>query len=131
MKTDYKRVAGLGSARHGTGHWWGQRLTSVAMIPLTLLFIFPFGRAVGGGREMALETYGNPFDALVAMLFIAAVFAHARQGLQVVIEDYTQGALRTALLALNTLLCAGLALAGIFALALIAIKSGLDSNGGV
>ena len=47
FRTDRQRVHGLGTAAEGTGHWWGQRLTSVALVPLTLLFLFPFARTLG------------------------------------------------------------------------------------
>jgi succinate dehydrogenase / fumarate reductase membrane anchor subunit len=120
IKTDYKRVAGLGSARDGTHHWWAQRLSSIAMVPLTLLFVFPFGRTLGGGWEAMLATYTNPWHAIVAVLFLLTGFHHLQQGLQVVIEDYVHGRAGVALLIANTLLCWGLAIAGVFAVAKIA-----------
>jgi len=61
---------------------------SIALIPLTLLFIFPFGRTLGGGHDAFVATYSNLWHALVAVLFIIAAFAHLQQGLQTVIEDY-------------------------------------------
>jgi len=120
-KTDRNRVLGLGSAHHGAGHWWSQRITSVALVPLTLLFLFPFAHALGHGHGMVLNVYGNLWNALVAVLFLAVGFWHLAQGLQVVIEDYIpQKATRTALLLLNTLLNGALAAAGILAVAKMA-----------
>ena len=57
FRTDRQRVEGLGSAKEGVGHWWTHRLTSVALVPLTLLFIFPFARALGGGYEEVRAVY--------------------------------------------------------------------------
>ena len=50
-RTDKQRVIGLGSAKDGTDHWWSQRLTAIALVPLTLLFIFPFARNLGADFE--------------------------------------------------------------------------------
>ncbi|MFN4057129.1 MAG: succinate dehydrogenase, hydrophobic membrane anchor protein [Roseinatronobacter sp.] len=119
-KTDYARVHGSGAAGEGLHHWWGQRVTSVALIPLTLLFIIPFGRALGGGHDAFVATYSNLWHALVAILFIAAAFAHLHQGLQVVIEDYVSSkAPRTAALLANTLLCWAFGVAGILSVATV------------
>ncbi len=119
-KTDYARVHGHGAAGEGVGHWWAQRVTSIALIPLMLLFIIPFGRALGGGYDAFVATYSNLWHALVAVLFIAATFAHLQQGLQVVIEDYVSGkAARTAALLVNTLLCWAIGAAGVLSVATI------------
>ena len=121
FKTSRARVSGLGAAGHGTHHWWTQRITSVALVPLTILFIIPFARALGGSHEEVLALYRHPFHALVAILFLAVGFHHLMQGLQVVIEDYVHGkGLRTVLLMGNTMLCFALGLAGVFAVLKIA-----------
>lgn len=121
FKTDLGRVAGLGSAKDGTHHWWSQRISSIALIPLTFLFVFPFARALGGTYEEMLAIYTSPFNAIVAILFVFVGFMHLMQGLQVVIEDYVHGkAARTGLLLANTLFCWALAFAGVFAIAKIA-----------
>ena len=122
--TDYARVDGLGAAREGVGHWWAQRVTSVALIPLTLLALFPFARALGAGHEAVIATYADPFNAIVAILFLAVTFRHLQQGLQVVIEDYVHGkALRTAALLANTFFCALFGLAGVFGVCRIAFAA--------
>ena len=120
-KTDFARVAGLGSAKEGTGHWWGMRVTSVALIPLTVLAVIPLAQIIGGPREAVMATYADPFNAIVAILFLAVTFRHLQQGLQVVIEDYVHGkAARTAALLGNTMFCAVFGLTGVFAVAKIA-----------
>lgn len=119
-KTDYARVHGHGAAGEGVGHWWSQRLSSVALIPLTLFFLFPFGKALGGGYEAVVATYTNWWHALVAAAFIIVSCWHLLQGLQVVIEDYVPAkGTRTALLLANTLFCWTLGAAGVFAVATI------------
>ena len=123
-RTDRQRVSGLGTAGEGTGHWWSQRITSIALIPLTLLFIFPFARSLGGDFALVRATYANPFHAIVAILFLVVTFYHLQQGLQAVIEDYIHGkAARTALLLGNMLFCWALGLAGVFAVAKIAFAA--------
>lgn len=120
-RTDRSRVTGLGSAKEGVSHWWTQRVTSVALIPLTILFLIPFVGALGSGHEQVLATYANPFNAIVAILFIGTALYHHMMGLQVVIEDYVHDKkLRTAALLGNTLICWALGLSGVFAVAKIA-----------
>jgi len=123
-RTDRARVTGLGTAGEGTAHWWSQRITSIALVPVTLLFIFPFVGALGGSYEEVRAVYQNPFNAIVAVLFIGATFLHLQQGLQVVIEDYVSSTgLRTAMLLANTLLTWVFGLTGVFAVLKIAFTA--------
>ncbi|MGG7564751.1 succinate dehydrogenase, hydrophobic membrane anchor protein [Rhodovulum sp. DZ06] len=118
FKTPRATVTGLGSAKEGVHHWWAQRVTAVALVPLTVLFVFPFGQSLGGSYEEALATYQNPFHAIIAVLFIAVAFRHMALGLQVVIEDYVHApAIRTASLLANTLLCTLFAVTGVLGVA--------------
>lgn len=127
FRTPRQRATGLGSAGHGTGHWWAQRLTSVALVPLTPLFLFPFASALGGSHAEVLALYASPWHALVAILFIGVTAHHLQGGMQVVIEDYVHGkGWRTALLLANTFACAALGAAGIFAVARIAFGAALQ-----
>jgi succinate dehydrogenase / fumarate reductase, membrane anchor subunit len=120
FKSDYSRAHGHGAAGEGLHHWWSQRVTSIALIPLTLLFIFPFGRTLGGGHEAFVATYSNLWHSLVAVLFIIAAFAHLQQGLQTVIEDYVPNKTqRTAALLVNMLLCWALGAAGVLSVATV------------
>ncbi len=114
LKTPLGRVAGLGSAKEGTGHWWAQRLTAVALIPLSFLFVVFVFAIAGADHARAVELMGNPLVAVVMLLFIVAGFYHMKLGMQVVIEDYVQheGA--------KTVLLVSLAL-GSFALGMAAI----------
>lgn len=124
FKTPKGLAAGLGSAGTGTHHWWTQRISSVALVPLTIFAIFPFARALGGEHADVLATYANPLNAIVAILFLAVTFHHLMQGLQVVIEDYVHHkGWRTGLLLGNTMFCAAFGLAGIFAVLKIAFMA--------
>ncbi len=124
FRTDRQRVDGLGSAKEGTGHFWTQRVTAIALVPLTLLFIFPFASALGTDFEAARAVYASPFNAIVAILFIGTAFYHLQLGLQVVIEDYIHDhALKTGALLANTLLTWAFGLAGVFAVARVAFSA--------
>ena len=121
-KTARGMATGLGASGTGVHHWWTTRVSSVALIPLGLLFVFPFADALGEGHAAVLEAYGNWFNAIIAVLFIAVTFYHLMLGLQVVVEDYVQHKVwRTSLLLCNTMLCTFFGLAGVFAVLKIAL----------
>lgn len=123
-KTDYARVHGLGSAGEGAHHWWMHRISSVALVPLTVLFVIPFGRALGGGYEAMLATYSSFGHALIAVLFLLTACWHLAQGAQVVIEDYVpHKPMRVTLLVVNVLFNGALAVAGILAVATILFRA--------
>lgn len=120
-KTPRGMASGLGSAGTGTHHWWQHRVSSVALIPLTILAIFPFATGLGSDHASVLATYSNPLNAIIAVLFLATAFHHLMQGLQVVIEDYVHHkGVRTLALMGNTMFCAAFGFAGIFAVLKIA-----------
>ena len=97
------------------------RVSSIALIPLTVLAIIPFAGSLGADHDDVLATYANPFNAIVAVLFLGVMFHHLMQGLQVVIEDYIHHkGWRTALLLGNGMFCAAFGFAGIFAVLKIA-----------
>jgi len=120
-KTDYGRVAGLGSAKEGVHHWWSSRLTSVALIPLSITFLWIVAPVIGEGYEAVQAALQNPIKAVLVILFILVTTRHLVEGNQVVIEDYIHGkGLRTFALIKNTLGVWALGLAAIFAVAKIA-----------
>jgi succinate dehydrogenase / fumarate reductase membrane anchor subunit len=120
-RTPRARVSGLGAAGQGTHHWWLQRISAVALLPLAVLFMVPFAGAVGGEHDAVLALYAHPFHALVAVLFIAVAFRHLALGMQVVIEDYVHAkSWRTGLLVGNSMFCFAFGLAGVFAVLKIA-----------
>ena len=88
MKSDLAKVQGLGSAKHGVGHWKIQRLSAVGMIPLILWFIPSLMLTIISGYNEAILWIQNPFNATGLILLLGTIFFHASIGLQVVIEDY-------------------------------------------
>ncbi len=96
-------------------HWWAQRLTALAIAPLAVWFVVNLLSGLLSPQLSGLSNFmGSPFSAAAMVLFIVAVFAHAKLGLQVVIEDYVHGhAKKYALLILTTFVCYGAAALGI------------------
>jgi len=88
MRTPLAKVRGLGSAKSGVHHWWHQRLTAIAMVPLVLSAIFLVFRIAGSNYNQAISLLQNPFYAAILLLLIITGFWHCMLGIQVVIEDY-------------------------------------------
>jgi len=94
LRSPLGRVRGMGSAKGGTHHWWMQRLTSIALLPLSVWLIISLARLAGADYAAALEWIGNTFNAVLLLAFLTAAFHHAAAGLQVVIEDYVRDELK-------------------------------------
>lgn len=88
LRTPLAQARGLGSAHAGVHHWWMQRLTAIALIPLTIWFVWAGIDLVGAGYIEARNFVANPVNALLFASLVIALFWHAQLGLQVVIEDY-------------------------------------------
>ena len=88
MTNPLARVRGLGSAKDGTHHWIVQRMTAVALIPLTLWFVVSLISLIGSDLVAVQSWLSSPFNAVMMILTLVAGFHHAQLGLQVVIEDY-------------------------------------------
>ncbi len=82
------RARGLGSAKEGTHHWLGQRMTAVALIPLVLWFMCSLVGLMGADLATIKDWMSSPFNAVLTACLLIAGFHHAQLGLQVVIEDY-------------------------------------------
>ncbi len=121
FRTPLSRVKGLGSAKEGTEHFWSQRLTAIALIPLVLWLAFSVASLPGMDYVAIREWLATPFNAIVMILFLIAGFYHARLGLQVVIEDYigSHGP-RTAAIIAVTFIAAALGVTGVFSVMRIA-----------
>ncbi len=91
MRTPLGKVRGLGSAKEGTGHFWYQRLSAVALVPLALFFIGLVISLHGASYAEARAALSHPFTAIVMALFVVSGVYHMRLGMQVVIEDYVHG----------------------------------------
>ncbi len=88
MRTPLKRVHALGSARSGVAHWWRQRLSAVALVPLSLWFVWLVLRLPHLDFASAHLIVATPVNALLLILFTALGFWHGHLGLQVIVEDY-------------------------------------------
>jgi succinate dehydrogenase / fumarate reductase membrane anchor subunit len=121
LRTQLGRVRGLGSAKAGSHHWWLSRLSSLALIPLTLWFIFGALSIVDGGHAAMVGWLSSPFSAVMMILFVGVTFHHTASGIQVVLEDYVHSeSVKMAAIVAAKFLCFALAVAGTFAILKIA-----------
>ena len=88
LRSQLGRVRGLGAARAGSGHWWAARLTSVALVPLTLWFIASAMMLEGATRANMIAWLHGPVVLTLMLCLIVATFWHTELGLRVVVEDY-------------------------------------------
>jgi succinate dehydrogenase / fumarate reductase membrane anchor subunit len=122
FRTPLGRVRGLGSAKDGTGHFWRIRVTSVALVPLSLFFI---GLAIalnGADYATVRASLSQPLVALLLALFIVVSLDHMRLGMQEIIEDYIHGeGLKIVLLLASLFFCVAVGVASVFALLKLAV----------
>ena len=88
LRSPLARVRGLGSAREGTHHFWAQRISALALVPLCVWFVVSLVAMTGLDHAAALAWARQPLVALLLVAFVIAVFYHAQLGMQVVLEDY-------------------------------------------
>ena len=117
LRTPLGHVRGLGSARSGTRHFWHQRLTSVAGVPLSIFFVVLVISLIGRNHAAAVQILGSPPIAILMLLFILTITYHMQIGMQVIIEDYAHGeASKLVLLIANTFFSIAIGLASAFAI---------------
>ena len=117
------RALGLGSAKGGSEHWWAERVTAVALVPLTLWFVASIIAHIGSDYATLISWLRTPFAFIPMILLVIALFQHTSLGLQVVIEDYVHSGFRFAAVIAVRLGCFALAAAGILATLRIAFSS--------
>jgi len=88
LRTKLSEARGLGSAKEGTHHWWVQRVTSIALVPLSFWFAFAAATLAGDGYDAVAAWVAAPVNAVLLLLLIVATFHHLHLGVQVVLEDY-------------------------------------------
>ena len=121
LRTPLAKARGLGSAKVGLHHWWIQRVTAVALIPLSLWLVFSVVLIPKVGYETVVNWVASPWNAVLLLSFIVASFHHSILGIQVVIEDYIHTEwLKVASLLSVKLILIFLALAALFATVRIA-----------
>jgi succinate dehydrogenase / fumarate reductase membrane anchor subunit len=117
MRTPLARVRGFGSAKSGTEHFWRQRLTAVANIPLVIAAVVIVISLLGRNHAAAAQILGSPLIAIIMLLFIFSITYHMRLGMQIVIEDYVHDErAKLALVMLNTFFTIAVGLAAAFAI---------------
>ena len=123
IRTPLGKVRGLGSAKHGAGHFIAQRVSAIALIFLVPWFLISLIGAVRGGYDGALAWVADPINAVLTLLAIGAALYHMRLGMQVVVEDYiAKHGTKNLLLILNTFVCVVLFVAAAYSVLKIAIS---------
>jgi succinate dehydrogenase / fumarate reductase membrane anchor subunit len=117
MRTPLSRVRGLGSAKSGTEHFWRQRVTAVANVPLTIAGVIIVVSLLGRNHAAVAQVLGSPLIAILLLLFVISVTYHMRLGMQVVIEDYIHSErTKLTLVMLNTFFTFAVGLSAAFAI---------------
>jgi succinate dehydrogenase / fumarate reductase membrane anchor subunit len=122
LRSPLGRAIGLGSAKEGVEHWWRQRVTAVALVPLVLWLVISLIGLVGADRAALVAWVRQPMPAMLLILLLVATFYHAALGLQVVIEDYIHGeAMKLGAIVVMRLLCIVFVARGILAVLKLAL----------
>ena len=115
-RTPLARARGLGSAKDGLHHWWIQRLTAIALIPLVVWFVVSLVMMTGSDFNTVRAWIGSPVVMVLLILTIGVGLHHAQLGLQVVWEDYTSGATRVAMIVLTKFIAVAFGVGAIVAI---------------
>lgn len=123
LRSPLSRARGLGSAKDGVHHFWVQRLSALALIPLTLWFVFSVAQLAGGDYNAVKWWVSAPSVTVMLVLFLGTALYHSALGLQVVIEDYIGSeARKLTVLILVKFAHAVVAVASIFAVLKVALS---------
>jgi succinate dehydrogenase / fumarate reductase, membrane anchor subunit len=115
LRTPLGRVRFLGASRSGTGEAWLLHVTSIALVPLSLYFVWLVLRLVCLDYNGVRAALAHPIPAILILAFVLAGLLHMELGMRSVIVDYVQGKARGWALALNTCFCALMGFACVYA----------------
>ena len=121
MRSPLARATGLGSAKEGVGVWWAERVSAVALVPLTFWFVAAIIAHTGIDYTTFIAWLGRPVVATLMNLLLITLFHHTALGLQVVIEDYVHSGAKFAWIIAARLGCFALAVAGMMATLRVAL----------
>ena len=113
LRTPLARARGLGTAKAGLHHWWAQRITAVALVPLVVWFAISLVMLSGDDYAAVRAWIGSPLVMVLLILTISVGLHHGQLGMQVVFEDYTSGGLRLALIVLTKFIAVVFGLAAV------------------
>jgi succinate dehydrogenase / fumarate reductase, membrane anchor subunit len=122
MRSPLGRAIGLGSAKDGVEHWWAERVSAIALVPLTLWFVASVIAHTGSDYATFVAWLRTPLVTILMILLLIALFHHTALGLQVVVEDYVHSGAKFAAVIAVRLGCFALAAAGIVAALRIALS---------
>ncbi|MEM7304466.1 MAG: succinate dehydrogenase, hydrophobic membrane anchor protein [Pseudomonadota bacterium] len=121
LRTPLSTAKGLGSAKEGAHHWWMQRLTSIALVPLMLWLVISLALLGNMSYESAVAWVKSPFVAVGLSLVIVVMFYHVQLGVQVIVEDYVHGWLKIASIIMLNFACIAMAFIGLFSIIKVAL----------
>ena len=125
-RTPLGRARGLGSAKHGAGHWVSERVTANALVPLTVWAVYGVLRLAAGDYGLAVHWIQDPLNATLAVITLAISFWHMHAGMRVIVEDYIHKALtKTTLLLINLFVCGLVGALAIVSILKVALGAGL------
>jgi succinate dehydrogenase / fumarate reductase membrane anchor subunit len=123
LRSPLGKVLGRGSAGEGVGHWWVQRVTAVALVPLTAWFGISLLTHSLQSYDAMRGWIGQPWVAVLSLVLVLTLAWHSKLGVEVVVEDYVHGkGAKTTLLLLSTFVHVLAAAAGSFAILLLALS---------
>jgi succinate dehydrogenase / fumarate reductase membrane anchor subunit len=115
IRTPLARVRGHGTAKSGTSHFWHQRVTAIANIPLTIAAVIILITLLGRNQAAVAQILGSPAIAIIMLLFLTSITIHMRIGMAVIIEDYVHDeSTKLALLMANTFFTIVVGLAAVY-----------------
>jgi succinate dehydrogenase / fumarate reductase membrane anchor subunit len=120
LRSPLGTALGTGSAKDGVHHWWRQRLTSIALVPLSIWFVVSLLSLPALDHATVGAWMGQSWTALLLVVFVLVATWHSQLGVRVVVEDYVHGGTKTLTLVVLTFVHALVAAAGVFAVLKVA-----------